>query len=103
MTDKISFESLDDELKQILIAFTKAIPIEGETKQKCNQSYLVRRFNARSHAKGLHNPHWKGDRVQLNVKISRDLKRRFDLVKGEEVSASDYVSMIIENHLNSLT
>ena len=95
MTDKISFDSLDDELKQVLIAFTKAIPIEGKTK-------LIRRFNARSHAKGLRNPSWKGDRVQLCVKIPRDLKRRFDLVKGEEVSASDYVSMILENHLNSL-
>ena len=96
MTDKISFDSLDDELKQVLIAFTKAIPNEAKTKQ-------IRRFNARSHAKGPCNPSWKGDRVQLCVKIPRDLKRRFDLVKGDEVSASDYVSMIIENHLNSLT
>ena len=96
MTDKISFDSLDDELKQVLIALTKAIPIDSKTEK------IRRKFNARGHAKGLHNPHWKGDRVQLNVKISRDLKRRFDLVKGDEVSASDYLTMIIENHLNSL-
>ena len=96
MTDKISFDSLDDELKQVLIAFTKAIPIEGKTKQ------ITRRFNARSHAKGSYNPRWKGDRVQFCVRIPRDLKRRFDLVKGDQVSASDYVSMILENHLNSL-
>ena len=97
MIYKISFDSLDDELKQVLIALTKAIPIDSKTKQ------IRRKFNARSYSKGLHNPNWKGDRVQLCVKIPRDLKRRFDLVKGDEVSASDYVSMIIENHLNSLT
>ena len=97
MTDKISFDSLDDELKQFLIALTQAIPIDSKTEK------TRRKFNARSHSKGLRNPHWKGDRVQLCVKIPRDLKRRFDLVKGDEVSASDYVSMIIENHLNSLT
>jgi hypothetical protein len=45
-------------------------------------------------------PEWKGDRVQFNIRIPKEMKERLNEARGT-TPIGDYLIMIIENHFNS--
>jgi hypothetical protein len=85
-SNKISFDSLDPELQAFLVGVARSTASQ-------NQSFRASR-------KGCKHPNYKGKRVQLNIRIDEKLKERLDKAKGE-TCYSDYLSMIIENYLDS--
>ena len=85
---KISFDSLDPELQSFLVGVARSTASQ-------NQSFRASRKGSKSN-----HPNYKGKRVQLNIRIDEKLKERFDEARGE-ICSSDYLSMIIENYLDS--
>lgn len=83
---KIGFDSLDPELQAFLVGIAQSTASQ-------NQPFRASTEKRRP-------PTYKGKRVQLNIRIDEKLKERLDKAKGEKCN-SDFLSMIIENYLDS--
>ena len=83
---KIGFNSLDPELQAFLVGIAQSTASQNQ----CFRASTEKRRHST----------YKGKRVQLNVRIDEKLKERLDKAKGEKCN-SDFLSMIIENYLDS--